>query len=109
MLTTFTFIAGAYLLVGSLMAIRSMAKIYSSDRHQWRLETLGLTAYEAERRARYFRTGLGFLRVFLLAQFAWGFIVASILWDSWREKQRLRASGLRVPPGSTVPTDATGL
>lgn len=96
MLTTFTFIAGAYLLVGSLMAARSMAKIYSSDRHRWRLETLGLTSFEAERRAGYFRTGLGFLRVFLLAQFAWGFIVASILWDSWLERRRLKKERAEV-------------
>lgn len=107
MLTTLAVIAGAYLLVGCIMAGRSMRQIYSPDRHRWRRETLGLSTFEAERREHFFRTGFGFLQLFLLAQFAWAIIFAAILWDSWRERQRLKASGLKLPSTSGIPTDAT--
>ncbi len=89
MLTALAIITGAYLSVGGVMAARSMRQIYSPDRYRWRLETLGLSSFEAQRRAQFFATGLGFLRLFVWAQFGWPVVAGSVLVDRWRERRRV--------------------
>jgi hypothetical protein len=89
MLTALAIITGTYLSVGSVMAARSMRKIYSPDRHTWRREALGLSAFEAERRTRFFASAHGFLTVFVWAQFGWPVVAGSVLVDRWRERRRV--------------------
>ena len=89
MVSTIAIIIGAYIVVGGIMAARSMSRIYSPDRHTWRREALGLSAFEAERRTRFFATAQGFLSVFVWAQFGWPVVAGAVMVDRWRERRRV--------------------
>jgi hypothetical protein len=87
--STIAIIIGAYIVVGGIMAARSMSRIYSPDRHTWRREALGLSAFEAERRTRFFASAHGFLTVFAWAQFGWPVVAGAVMADRWRERRRV--------------------
>ncbi len=89
MVMTSVIFLGAYLVVGGIMAARSMSRIYSPGRHSWRREALGLSAFEAERRTRFFASAHGFLTVFAWAQFGWPVVAGAVLKDKWRERRRV--------------------
>ena len=89
MVMTSVIFLGAYLLVGGIMATRSMSRIYSPGRHSWRREALGLSAFEAERRTRFFASAYGFLTVFAWAQFGWPVVAGAVMADRWCERRRV--------------------
>ena len=91
-MSTIAIILGAYLVIGSIMAARSMSRIYSPGRHSWRREALGLSAFEAERRTRFFASASGFLSVFVWAQFGWPLVAGAVLKDKWHEFQRAQGN-----------------
>jgi hypothetical protein len=110
MLTTLKVIAVAYLLVGSFMAARSMRQIYSPDRYRWRLEILGLSSFEAQRRAQFFASPYGFLRLFVWAQFGWPVVAGAVAVDRWHERQlrkKERAQGESRKAVLGEPNDGT--
>jgi len=88
--STIAIFIGAYLVVGGIMAARSMSRIYSPGRHSWRREALGLSAFEAERRTRFFASANGFLTVFAWAQFGWPVVAGAVMADRWRERRRVK-------------------